>query len=148
QVRSGKSVGNSLFCGNSSNIYGTIDKNPVALEQLFKLSPCVWEFFEELVQFLESLRTPVALEPSDASHVCGQARTAYFFVYLVNLFAELEHVKEAGISSGLHTEDRVTDQVIGNPREFHHNHTQILCAFRHLNPEKFFDRHPPSHIVD
>src|SRR5690606_2866741 len=148
QVRTCKSVADGAFGRNWTYVDGAVHENTVADQKILKLFPYTREFVEEFVQFLEYKRAPVALKSAQATHVGRKACTTDFLVDFVDFFAVLEHVQESCERPGIYSEYGVTDNVVSDTGKFHHDDAHVLDPFWNFDAKCFFDRHPPSHVVN
>src|ERR1051326_7638389 len=80
----------------------------------------------EFFYFFPCFRGKVALHPTDTTDVGGESCSADLLEYFVNQLAPLEHVQKPGHGTGIHRDHRIAYDVIGNARQLHDDHAQVL----------------------
>src|SRR5690606_13847656 len=136
------------FCIHRSHVGRAVDENPVTVKKLFEFLQYRREPSHELAYFIECRLIEIPLEAADPPDVGRETGPANFFIDFINKLTLLQYIQKAGECTRIHAKDSVADNMVGDAREFHHDHAHILHPFRDFDAQQFFDRHVPSHVVD
>src|SRR6185437_609478 len=147
KVRPGKTVVQRTFGRYRPRPDRPLHKDAVPAEQALEFFQHRRILGQEFLELLPCRIGKITFEPADPAHIGRQPRTTDLLIDLIDQFAVLHHVQKPRKGTGVHTHHRITDQVVGDPRQLHDDHPEIVDAFRRLDPEQFLAGDMPSHII-
>ena len=124
-----------------------LQEHPVVLEQPFIVADAVWEDFAEFPDLGEEPVGQVLAHTADPAEGGVHPRPGDHLQQVHDHFALAHGVKQRGHGAQIHRQRAGDQEMTGDPRQFGHQHADILRPDRRFYAEEFLHRQREGQVV-
>src|SRR5262245_59888386 len=143
-----KTVRNSRFLGDRTDVRHSIDENPVAREQTIAVVQQLADDREGPAHLLRKVMKQIMFDAADADIGDGQARTGEVFNYPREKLPGFDHIKCGSNGAQLRSCHAAAGEMIKDARQFAYDDTDVLTARRSFDADQFFHGQGIADVVD